>query len=109
MFGISLSFDQQYDVLHMMRLREHVDGLDIFDLVLIHHESKIAGLCGWVTADVDDFFGANFEDLPDNPIMHTCTRGVGDDHIRAAIFLNEFIIKHPYNIAGIENGIIYIV
>jgi hypothetical protein len=52
--GWDLAQCQQHDVLHMLRMREHVDGLYGGDAVLWVEEGQVAGLRGGVAAHVDN-------------------------------------------------------
>ncbi len=52
--GTSASQDELGDVLHVLGVGEHVDGLDSAHVVSLGQQAKVAGLGGGVAADVDD-------------------------------------------------------
>ena len=48
---------QQRNILHMMRIREHVHRLDLGDAVMVFHQRQIAGLGGRIATHVYYAFG----------------------------------------------------
>ena len=63
----------------MVCMREHVNWLYGFHFVFCIEELKIAGLCGWVAADIDNFLRLYLEKLFHDFLVHTCAWRVGDD------------------------------
>lgn len=63
-----LSPHELHDVLHMVRVGKHVDGLHGLDAVGGVHQLEVAGLRGGVAAHIDDPFGRGAQDDFDHPV-----------------------------------------
>ena len=89
----------------MRGVREHIHGLYGYYAISSIEILQVARLSGWITADVDDALGG----CPENGLhyirVHACTRGVGDDDIRASMLLDESVVKDILHIACIEAGV----
>ena len=89
----------------MRGVREHIHGLYGYYAISCIEILQVARLSGWITADIDDTLGG----CPENGLhyirVHACTRGVGDDDIRASMLLDESVVKDILHVACIEAGV----
>ena len=85
---------------------EHIHGLNHTHFVICIKVLQVARLGGRVATDVYDTLRC----CPQNGLyhvrMHTCTRGVGDDDIRAPVLCDKFIRQDILHIAGKEKRVI---
>ncbi len=65
----SLNFVEQGDILNMLGVGEHVDGLTFHEVIVWAHQSQITGLRRRITTDVHYFF---WSDLQDRPATFSC-------------------------------------
>ena len=75
----------------MVCMWEHIYWLNCLHFVQSIKELKIAGLCGWVTADIDNFLRLNLKKLFHDFLVHACAWWVGDDEVRASVGFDEFV------------------
>ena len=76
----------------MMRLREHVNGLNGHNSIGCIESLKVTGLRGRIATHIDYAARVSEKDGVNHVIVHTGTRGVGDDYIRTAVPDNELLI-----------------
>ena len=87
-------------------VREHIDWLDMGDLVVGIEQLQVASLGGWVAADIDDALRVGIHDDLDNVWMHACSWWVGDDDIRTTVIADEVIGEDVLHVASIEQRVI---
>ena len=100
------SFFQQNDVLDVLCVREHIDGLDALHLVVFAEQLKVASLCGRVATDIDDALRVGEEDGVDDVLVHAGTRRVGDDDVGLAVLLDEVAVQDVLHVASKELGVL---
>ena len=86
----------------MLRVRKHVDRLHRHHFVSRVQQLQVTGLGGWVAADVDDFLGADLQQLLHYLLGHARTGRVGDDEVGATVALDEVVGEHLGHVASIE-------
>lgn len=101
-----LSQFQQTDVLNVLCVREHVDGLHRHHLVGRVKQLQVAGLCGGVAADVDNLLGADLQQLFPHLLGHARTGRVGDDDVGTAVAGDEVVGEHLGHVTGIEGAVL---
>ena len=74
-----------------MRMREHVYRLHLLDGIFHREQAQIACLCCRITAYINDTFRLGKEDRVDHIVMHTGTRWICDNNIRAAVLVDEIL------------------
>ena len=89
-----------------MGVGEHVNWLYAKDAVLHIEQAEVAGLCGGVTAHVDDALGLGKENGVDDIIVHTGTGRVGNDDIGTAILVDELLIEDVLHVARKEERVV---
>ena len=96
---------EQYDILYMWGVREHIDWLDGCHLIIYVHHLEVASLCGRVATYIDDALRGCVQDDLDDIRVHTGTRWVGDDDVWATMLSDEVVGEDILHIACIEEGI----
>ena len=61
---------QADNVLHVVRVGEHIHRLHSRHLVLRIEQGQVAGLCGGVATDIDDAFGGGKEEGLNDVVVH---------------------------------------
>ena len=100
---------EAHDVLHMVGVGEHVDGLHGGDAVGRIEKGQIACLRCGVAADVDDTLGRGAQYDLDDAGVDTRTRRVEDHDVGVAVTGDEVVVEHILHVAGIEARIAYAV
>ncbi len=80
-----------------------------FTLYAFDKQFHIPGLCSRITAYIDNFSGAHFQDLFHNILMHACPGGISDDHIGLSIFTDKCPGKKIFHIPSKKLSILNIV
>ena len=78
----------------MLCLREHVDGLDLFNAVFLSQDGEVAGLRGRVAAHINDPWGSDLQELTNNLFVHAGAGRIGDDDVRTAMLSDKGIVEH---------------
>lgn len=97
--------DELGDVLHMLGVGEHIDGLDASHTVFGREHIEVARLSGGVAADIYYFAGLHGQELLDHFLVHAGTRRIGDDNIGLTMGCNKFGGEHFGHIASMELGV----
>ena len=97
---------QQHYVLNMGCVGEHIDWLDMGDMVVGIEQLQVASLGGRVAADIDDALGVGIHDDLDNVWMHACSWWVGDDDIWTTMLCDEVVSEYVFHVACIEEGVV---
>ena len=93
----------------MLRVGEHIHGLDLRYTVGAVKHGEVARLGGGIATDIHDTLRLGAEDSGDHILVHTGTRRVGDDNIRAAVLMQESVVEHIFHVAGKEQSVRYAV
>lgn len=89
----------------MRRMREHVDRLDSLNLVILVEQCQVACLRGRIATYVDNApRGSPYNGLY-HVGVHSGTRRVSDDDVRAAVSGYELVCKDVLHVAGVEVSI----
>ena len=76
----------------MLCVREHVDWLDAFHLIMLTEELQVSSLRGRIATDIDDSLRVGKENGIDDIAVHSGTWRVGDDDVGLAVLLDEISI-----------------
>ena len=90
----------------MLCVREHVDWLDAFHLIMLTEELQVSSLRGWVAADVDDALRVGKENDIDDIAVHSGTRRVGDDDVGLTVTLDEISIEDVLHVTSEELSVL---
>ena len=93
----------------MLRVWEHIHRLDLGYTVGAVKHGEVARLGGGIATDIHDTLRLGAEDSGDHILVHTGTRRVGDDNIRAAVLMQESVVEHIFHVAGKEQSVRYAV
>ena len=104
--GTLWSLLQQDDILHMLRVGEHIDWLNAPDFIGFGKQLKVASLGGRVAADIDDTFRSSKQDSLYDARMHTGSGWVGNDDVGLSVMLDEVAVKDVLHVACKELGIL---
>ena len=85
---------------------EHIDGLVCHNLILLVHELEVTGLSGRIAADIYYPAGRSMQDGINHISMHSCSGGIGYNHVGTAIALYEIGRQHVLHITCQELGVI---
>ena len=99
MGDLAASFEQ-YDVFDVGSVGEHVNGLDFCHFVVGVHQAEVAGLGGWIAADIDDTLRLGIQYGLHHIGMHTGTGWVGNDDVGSAVFGYEVVGQDVLHISG---------
>ena len=92
----------------MPGLWEKIEGLHCGELVACEQKlAEVTHLSGWITGDVDDFFGAKGEQLLEEFLVAAFARGINDD---GGFFSRKGdVVKNSFRTGGEEGGVVDLV
>ena len=98
---MSPSFEQ-YDVFDVGGVGEHVNGLDFCNFIVGVHQAEVAGLGGWIAADIDYTLRFCIQYGLHDIGMHAGTRRVGNDDVGSVMLCYEVVGQDVLHISGKE-------
>lgn len=104
---MSLSSLQQYHILDMLCMWEHVHWLYLDYTIVGVEQLKVTCLCSWIAADVHDALRCGKEYCVYDILMHTCSWWVGDDDIRSSVTVDKVSIEYIFHVTSIEQRVVY--
>src|SRR5258705_3758339 len=101
-FRQSFSQFKLHYIFYVVCMRKHVYRLDPGYIILFTEPVQVSPLGSRIATDIHNDWRFDFEDLPDQLLMHSCPRRISNDHIRSSMLFKKFIIADLYYITGIE-------
>ena len=97
---------QLNNVLHMVGMGEHIDGLHSENLVHLGKKSQVACLRRGVATNVYHTLGCCTLDDIEYALVYTCARWVEDDDIGAAVACYKLVAHNILHVASVEHRIL---
>ena len=97
-----LSPFHKYDVLHVLCVGEHVDGLNFDNLILLVQKLYVASLGCGVAAYVYNPLWSCKQDGVYDVLVHASAWWVGDDDVGTTMLLYKLTVKDVLHVASIE-------
>lgn len=103
---VDFSLGKQDNRLHMVRVREHVDGLDLFDAVAaLCEEEQVAGERFRVAGDVDDARRRERDGGGEERLVAARARRVHQEHVAALAVLRH--VHHEFARVGADEADVF--
>ena len=90
----------------MWRVGEHIHGLYSGHTVVNVEVVQIASLCGGIARHIDNALWCSAKNGLHHIRVHTSTRRVGDDDVRATVFGDEVVGENIFHIACKEQRVV---
>ena len=88
---------------------KHIHWLGFNNFIMITHKLHISGLCGRVTADVDDAIRLQLIECFDDILMHAHSRRIRDNQVRTSVYLNKRAAEHIFHVSCIKFGVVNLI